>query len=272
MQRRNGNTQRPAVSIGSACCLFLVALLSMGCGSAVDRTLEQTVEQTYPLGPTADIRIGNRDGSIRIYGAPVAEMKLKATKKAYTATRLNGIAINVTALPNSISIETKFPPKRAAGFSDRSGTVDYVLVVPQTAQVSRLELENGEVLVEGMRGANVKAHLGSGRLFAHNSFGNLDLAVTTGNVALVYEWWEPAKFSVKANIADGNGFAFIPSDASFHLVAETPNGKIDNDFTEKEQRSGEQPTKIDILVGDGSEAGIEIRATDGNIKIAEANP
>ncbi len=272
MQRRNGNTQRPAVFVGLACCLFLVALLSMGCGSAVDRTLEQTVEQTYPLGPTADIRISNRDGSIRIYGAPVAEMKLKATKKAYSAKRLNGIAINVTAQPNSVSIETKFPPKRAAGFSDRSGTVDYVLVVPQTAQVSRLELENGEVLVEGMRGANVKAQLGSGRLFAHNSFGNLDLAVTTGNVALVYEWWEPAKFSVKANIADGNGFAFIPSDASFHLVAETPNGKIDNDFTEKEQRSGEQPTKIDILVGGGGEAGIEIRATDGNIKIAEANP
>jgi DUF4097 and DUF4098 domain-containing protein YvlB len=96
--------------------------------------------------------------------------------------------------------------------------------------------------------------------------------VTNGNIALVYEWWEDIKFSVKANIADGNGVAFIPSDASFHLVAETPNGKIDNDFTEKEQRSGESPTKIDMLVNGGGEAAIEIHATDGNIKIAEANP
>src|SRR6202022_1035019 len=98
--------------------------------------------------------------------------------------------INGTAGPNSVSIETKFPPKKAWGFSDRSGTVDYVLVVPQTAQISRLELENGEVLIEGMRGGKKNARLGSGRLFAHNSFANLDLAATTGNVALVYEWWE----------------------------------------------------------------------------------
>ena len=271
MQRRDWSAKQLVVLIGSA-SPFLVALLLMACGSGVDRTLEQIVEQTYALDPTADIRISNQDGSIRIYGWSHAEMKLQAVKKAYTAERLNGIAINVTAQPNSVSIETKYPPKNAWGFSDRSGTVDYVLVVPQTAQISQLELENGEILVEGMRGAKVKAQLGSGRLFAHNSFGNLDLAVTTGNLALVYEWWEHAKFSVKGSIADGNGFAFIPSEASFHLVAETPNGKIDNDFTEKEQRSGEPPTKIDMLVGGGGEAGIEIRATDGNIKIAEANP
>lgn len=272
MQRRIRSTQRPAVSGGFACCLLLVALFLVACRSAVDQTLEQTVEQTYALDRTGDIRISNQDGSIRIYGSDVAEIKLQAVKKAYTAERLNGIAITVKAEPNSISIETKFPPKKAWGFSDRSGTVDYVLVVPQTAQISRLELENGEVLIEGMRGGKINAQLGSGRLFAHNSFANLDLAATTGNVALVYEWWEHTKFSVKANIADGNGFAFIPSDASFHLVAETPNGKIANDFTEKEQRSGESPAKIDMLVGGGGEVGIEIRATDGNIKIAEANP
>ena len=272
MRRRNGGTLWPAVSVGLASCQFVVALLLMGCGSAVDRTLEQMVDQTYSLDPTADIRISNRDGSIRIYGWSHPEMKLQAIKRAYTAERLNGITVNVTAQRNSVSIETNYPPKKAWPFSDRSGTVDYVLVVPQTAQVSRLELENGEVLVEGMRGANVKGQLGSGRLFAHNSFGNLDLAVTTGNLALIYEWWENSKFSVKATIEDGNGLAFIPSEASFHLVAEAPNGKIANDFTEKEQRSGEAPNKIDVLVGDGGSASIEIRATDGNIKIAEANP
>ena len=272
MQRGNGKTHRLVASVSLASLIFLVALLLTACGSAVDRTLEQTIEQTYALDPTADIRITNQDGSIRIYGSDVVEMKLQAIKKAYTAERLNGIAINVAAQPNSISIETKYPAKKAWGFSDRSGTVDYVLVVPQTAQISRLELANGEVLVEGMRGANVKAQLGSGRLFAHNCFGNLDLAVSTGDLALVYDWWENAKFSVKASIANGNGFAFIPSDASFRLAAETPNGKIATDFTEKEQRRGEPPTKIDMLVGGGGEVAIEMRATDGNIKIAEANP
>ncbi len=272
MQRREEKTQSATVSVAAASCLFLAGSLLTACGPAVDSTLEQTIEQTYALDPTADISITNQAGSIRIYGSDVAEIKLQAVKKAYTTERLNGIAVNVTAKPNSISIETKFPLKRTWGFSDRSGTVDYVLVVPQTARVPRLELENGEVLIEGMRGAKVNVQLGTGRLFAHNCFANLDLAVNTGNVALIYDWWENSKFSVKANIADGNGLAFIPSDASFHLVAEAPNGKIDNDFTEKEQRNGDALPKIDMLVGGGGEVGIEIRATDGNIKIAEANP
>jgi hypothetical protein len=264
--------QSPTVFAGRINFLFVVALLLAACGSSGDQTLEQIIEQSYALDPTADIRITNRDGSIRVYGSDVVEMKLQAIKKAYSTDRLNGISIKVAAQPKSISIETKYPPRKAWPLSDRSGTVDYVLVVPQTARISQLELENGEILVEGMRGAKITAHLGSGRLFAHNSFGNLDLTVTTGNLALVYEWWEHTKFSVKGSIADGNGFVFIPSDASFHLVAEAPNGKIANDFTETEQRNGESPTRIDMLVGGGGGAGIEIRATDGNIKIAEANP
>ena len=257
---------------GFATCAFLASLLLIGCGPATDRTLEQAIEQSYQLDRTANISISNRDGSIRVYGADTAQLKLQAIKKAYTAERLNGISINVSAQPGLVSIETSYPPRKASLFSDSSGTVDYVIVVPQTVKIVRLELANGEVLIEGMRGQNVHAHLSSGRLFAHNCFGNLDLAVTTGNLALVYDWWEDAEFFVKATIADGNGFAFIPSDASFHLLAENPNGKIANDFTEKEQRGGEQPTKIDMLVGGRGDASIEIHATDGNIKITEANP
>jgi hypothetical protein len=262
----------PILFAGFATCVFLVSLLLIGCGSATDRTLEQTIEQNYPVDPTASISVSNRDGSIRIYGADTPRLKLQAIKKAYTAERLNGISVNVSAQPHAVSIETTFPPKKGWGFSDRSGTVDYTLVVPQNANIPRLELANGEVLVEGMRGQNARARLGSGRLFAHNCFGNLDLGVTTGNLAIVYEWWEQATFSLRANIADGNGFAFIPSDASFHLMAETVTGKIANDFTEKEERRGQEPTKIDMLVGGDGKTTIEIRVADGNIKISEANP
>ena len=273
MQREDATTARVTLGdAGTEFCLFVVSLLLVGCGSASHRMLEQTIDQTYQVDRTVNISIRNRDGSVRVYGANTTEVKLQAIKKAYSAERLNGIAVKISAQPGSVSIDTSYPSGKRSLFSDNSGTVDYVIVVPDTARITRLELANGELLLEGMRGPAAQAHLGNGRLLAHNCFGNLDVTVSTGNLGLVYDWWEQRKFAVHANIADGNVLAFIPSDATFHLIAEALNGKIANDFTEKEQRHGEQPGRVDMLVGGSGDVSIEIRATDGNIKISEANP
>jgi hypothetical protein len=254
--------------------LILVALsLSLlGCGSPTDHTLEETIEQFYKIDPTASVSIKNGDGSIRIYGADTNEMRLQAIKRAYSGKRLKQMAINVSVQPSSVSIETNFPPKQTWGLFDRSGTVDYTIVVPRTANISRLELANGEALVEEMRGRSVNAHLGSGRLFDHNCFSNVDFAVSHGTLSLVYDWWEPGQFSVQTNIADGNVWASLPGDAALHLIAETVHGKIATDIAEQGERRAEPITKIDMLVHGGGTAGIKMHATEGNIKIVEQNP
>jgi DUF4097 and DUF4098 domain-containing protein YvlB len=256
------------VSMAIASCLLL------GCRPAVDRTLEEMIDHVYPVEPTATLSVTNRDGSIRVYaaGGEARDVRVEAIKKAYSAERLKAISVQVSAQPNSISIETIYPPDSPIGFSDRSGTVDYVIVVPQTIRISKLELTNGEVQLDGMRSEEAHAQLGNGRLFAHNCFGNLDLHLKTGNLAIAYEWWEDIEFSIRATIRDGNAFAYIPTDAAFHLIAHTATGKIANDFAEQEQRTAEPINKIDMLVGGGEKTIFQFETQDGNIKIAEHNP
>ena len=244
----------------------------ISCGSATDRTLEETTEQFYEIEPTASISIKNSDGTIRIYGSITNEMRVQAIKKAYTLKRLKQIAVNVSVEPGFVSIETSFPPKQTWGLFDRSGTVDYTIVVPQTASISRLELGNGEVSVQEMCGQTVHAVLGSGQLLDHNCFSNGEFTIRRGTLTLAYEWWEPGKFFIRADIARGNGSIFMPSDAAFHLIAETVQGKIANDFAEQGERGTERPKKIDMLVRGGGEATIKMHARQGNIKILEANP
>ena len=260
-----------AICVGPA---SLVVCLLVSCRPAVDRTVEETIDHTYPVEPTATLSITNRDGSIRVYGAggDVREVRVEAIKKAYSAERLKAISVKVSAERDSISIETIYPPDSGAGFSDRSGTVDYVIVVPQTIRISKLELVNGEVQLEAMRSAEAHAHLGNGRMFAHNCFGNLDLSLETGNLAIAYEWWEEKEFSIHTTVQNGNAFAYIPSEAAFHLIAHTATGKIANDFEEKEQRHAELTNKIDIMVGGGDKTTFQFETEDGNIKIAEHNP
>jgi hypothetical protein len=252
--------------------IFVAYSLSfIGCGPA-DRILEETVEQSYEIEPTTSISIKNVDGSIEVYGSPARAMTLQAIKRAYSAKRLKQIAVDVSVQPGTVAIETTFPREPTWGLLDRSGTVDYTIVVPDTASISRLELANGEVSVEDMRGQSVHARLGTGRLFAHNCFSNVNATVGRGILTLAYEWWEPGKFSVQTNIGDGNALAFLPGDAAFHLVAETVHGKIASDFVAEGEHRAQAMTKVDVLVNGGSEAQVKMHATEGNIKVVEENP
>jgi len=236
--------------------------------------LEETFEQFYTIEPTADISIKNRDGVVRVYGSRANDMRVRAIKRAYTPRRLKQIVVDVSVQPGSVSIETNFPPKPTWGLSDRSGTVEYTIVVPETANISRLELGAGEVLVEGMRGQNLHAQLERGRMLVRSCFSNSVFSLGRGTFTLAYEWWEPGKFSIQANVANGNALASLPDAAAFHLIAETPHGKIINDFTAETRPDGGVIRKIDTAIGPASApaADISVRAAHGNIRVSKTYP
>ena len=254
--------------------IVAVLLLSLaGCGSESDPVLEETFERLYTIQPNTDISIQSGDGAVLVYGSNTNEMRVHATKKAYSRTRLKEIAVDVSVQPTSVSIKVKLPPKPTWALFDRSGTVDCTIVVPATTNISQLRLDAGEVFVDGMRGRSLRAWLGDGRMFAHNCFADVDLALQRGNLTISYDWWEHGTFSVQANVARGNAWAFLPSDAAFRLIAETLHGKLASDFDDTPaQTAPAGAEKIDTLVHGGGKAEIKVRTANGEIKIVEANP
>ena len=249
-------------------------ILLNGCGSADNRVLEEVIEQTYPVSSSANISIHNRDGAILVYGSDRNEVRVRSLKKAYSHARLNQIAIDVSTKPGAVSITAKVPPQPKWAFSDHSGTVDCIIVVPATASISASDLNAGEVLLDSMHGREVHARLGDGRIFARNCFTNLDLTVNRGTLTLAYDWWQPEKFAAQVSVGQGNAWLSLPSDARFHLLARAPHGKIANDFNNLSvsANSSGSEMKIDQTVNGGGAATINVRVDKGNIKIAEANP
>lgn len=248
----------------------LSAALLAGCGPS--DPLEETIDQTYAIEPNGTFSLTNVDGSIWIYGAHKPGVQVQAIKKAYSAARLNAIAVNIDSKPNSLTISTVFPPSNKWSFADRSGTVDYIIVLPATCSIAHADLKNGEILIAGVDTGSVNTSLENGRVYIENCFGDVDAKSGTGVLTLIYDWWDPRKFSGQARMADGNVFAAIPRNASFRIHAETPGGKIGNDFAEKEKRTGTIVTKVDEVVGNSPNATINLTADDGNIKIVETNP
>ncbi len=247
--------------------LPLCALLC-GCRGSSGQALEEVTEKTYALNPDATFSIKNLDGSIQIYGSDEPEMIVQTIKKAYSAQRLKEIVAEISVQPGSAKIDTIYPPPpKRWSISDRSGTVDYNIVVPQTCRITSVELANGEVLVEGMRGPGVNAKLGTGRLVGHNCFCNLHLAVMTGNLDVFFDWWEEAKSSVLAEVVNGNIFGILPDDSSFTLAAETVHGNIASAFSENDKPHSPPLRRVQTTVGTGVRSDIKVHTTNGNIKI-----
>lgn len=253
------------------CAIAAVCGLA-GCGDPEERVVEQTFEKTFTVNPTVRLTIRNADGAIRVFGSKTTEVKIQALKRAYGADRLDKIVVNATGQADSIDIDTIYPPRPKLSWSDRSGIVDYTIVVPETCTISRLELTNGEVQIEGMRGAAVTARLVNGRLFDRNGFGKHDLFVANGGLDVAFDWWERGKFSVSAKIVNGNMRAFIPGDSSFHLMASAASGNISNDFGEQQESPRGKVRKIDMYVGENAQPTIDLQATEGNIELIEADP
>lgn len=248
-----------------ASLLFVLFILAAPVGAV--EVLEEIIEQKYDVDANATLKVENVDGSIRVYAAEAPQITIQAIKKAYTRERLQGIVVDVNATPGSVAITTTFPPRKSA-VSDRSGTVDYIIVVPQTAKIADLRLTNGELLVEGLRpGGSATAHLVNGWLAGHNCFADLTLTVETGRLDVAYDWWENHKFSVKASSTRGSVRAILPSSASVSLNANALEGRVTNGFDANKTKPVDIVHSVATVIGTGGEATIAMEAARGNIRI-----
>src|ERR1041384_4838414 len=233
--------------------------------------LEEVVEQKYSVDADVTLSVQNIDGSIRVYAADKPEIRIQAIKKAYDRERLEAIRVDVKATQNSVTITTTFPPRKNA-LSDRSGTVDYIIVVPQKVRVTDLSLTNGELLIEGLRpGGSAKARLVNGWLAGHNCFGDLDLAVETGRLDVAYDWWENHEFSIKAFTSRGNVRAFFPGDTSINLSAIATEGRIANAFAPSKTSPADVIHSVAEVIGSDAQAIVSLEARRGNIRIDKMN-
>src|SRR5437763_16695973 len=211
---------------------FAGALFANSIGAG--EVLEDVVERRFPLDPAGTFSLRAIDGTVEIFGSDSREVKIVATKKAFSLERLNAIVIRVDARPDAVNIETTPPPTPRHRFSDRSGTVEYTINIPQTARIARVEMPNGELVIDGMRGASIAASLGRGQLAIHNCSCDHTIHVIRGGLNVFFDWLEERPIAIEAVIEDGNILTHIPTDATFQLRALAKQGHVSSDFSPME--------------------------------------
>jgi hypothetical protein len=248
----------------------LVAVLFASCSPKVEGPKTEVFEQTYEIDPEAGLSIRNVDGSIVIHGTDASALTLKVIKKASSSEELKGINITAIAEGKSASITTKFLSQKNKALSSGSRTVDYTMELPRTVNLTRVDLDNGKVLIDGMRAQDLHANVVDGQLAIRNCCGNAQLSLANGVLDLYYGHCEQKRFLVDARMTNGNAGVFIGRPASFRIQAETTAGKIINELGDMVNLNGQSTRRVDISTGDNSVGhDIKLRVTTGNIKIAE---
>ncbi len=125
-------------------------------------------------------------------------LEIVAMRRAFSKERLEAIKVEVSIEGDAARIETIYPPP-PAGFAFCGSLRDGRLPDFRPARLARssqVELANGEVLIEGMRGARIEAQLGTGLMHVRDCFSAAQLQLGRGQMNVRYGWWEAGAFSL----------------------------------------------------------------------------
>lgn len=233
--------------------------------------LEDTIEKTVPLDPQGTFSLQAIDGSVEIYGSETNEVQIVATRRAFSPERVNSIRVDAESTGDAVHVRTVAPAKPHWALTDHSGTVDYVINVPQRARLAAITVPNGELIIHDMRGAGISASLGNGRITTQNCFCDQQLRVENGGVDLSFDWVEQRPINIDGAIVNGNVRALIPGDASFALHAVSAHGTVTSEFTQMGERKRGGVRQIDQIIGPAALSKVSLRAVNGNIQISELN-
>ena len=274
---RVGNPEMHAmirIAIRPVTTVLALVLLLAGCNSKkeIERPANEVIEQTYKVLPNASVRIANPRGSVTIRGADASEVRMRAVKSASGAAQLKDITVDVTAEPGDVLIKTAFPRQKKLPLFAGTSAVDYTLSVPHSARIARVDVDDGNVSIEGIQNADVRANVVNGQLEVRNCCGDLKVAVVNGALNLSYGLCEGPYFSADAQVLNGNARLSIARGAALRVRGETLNGKIANDVGAMVGLNGQLLHKIDLPLGDGRRCDVKVHVTSGDITIAAAEP
>ena len=245
--------------------ILVSSLLGWSAVARADDPLQDQSEQFFPLAVDGTVTLENTDGSIHIYGWYEPRVRLAALRKAYTQPRLQQIRVETRAGPAALAVRTIIP-KATGLFADRSGTVDYTLNVPEPARL-KLKLANGEITLQGLRGANVDVALVNGRITALNCYAQVRARSRNGVMEAFLEWWENLPATFDYALQHGRIGVRLPGGARFRVNARTGNGRIHQEFQLAAPRNAGSGQSLEAATAPDAPVSLGLTTGGGNISL-----
>ena len=257
-------------------------------------TLKDRFEQTLPLKPGSEVRLGNVNGGVTFEAWDRNEVHIEAEKQVRAGSSdqarklMSQIKIDVVPGPSGLRIDTHMPKRGEGGFladlfngGEVNMGVSYRIQVPRHVALDVVN-SNGALQVTGTLG-NTRLKTTNGRLTVTEVSGDMTLETNNGAVSVVRSAGslraETTNGGINAELrhlsggdlsletSNGGVSVHLPRDARFTIDAETSNGGIRSDFPVEGGKPGRHSLQGTV---NGGGAKLHIRTSNGGVHIRES--
>jgi len=241
--------------------LVLGVLLALSIAAFARETEE--FHKTYPLTADGVFALSNVNGKVQIKGWDQNSVQVDAVKSANDKEYLQETRIEVSASASSIIIDTKYPEHMHNG----NARVEYTISIPRGARIRKLDLVNGNLVIEGVRG-DISATTVNGRVDVTGSAGDLKLESVNGQLtAAVAQLGKNSKLSC----VNGHLNLTLPSDVNANVKASTVSGGISSDFGLYVEHARYGPgASLEAQIGKGGNW-VTLSTVNGGIQLSRAS-
>lgn len=241
--------------------VVLFAVLALN----VNAKVNDTVEKSFDLTGKGQLLLENINGDVDIESWSEQRVKVTANISAKNQESRDRIKINTKQSGNRISVETEYEQESGSwGHNNNGGSVDYVIMVPQTIDLRKLEVINGSLTIKQVAG-ELNADVINGKINASGLASDINVDSINGAVELSLA--DTAKnIDIEVETVNGSIRVYVPKDFGAKVEASSGNGSIKTDFGIQGTKGKYYGNDLEGNFGDAS-SNIRLESVNGSIKV-----
>ncbi|WP_169303015.1 DUF4097 family beta strand repeat-containing protein [Thalassotalea mangrovi] len=224
---------------------------------------DKTIEKTFDLSGKGELLVDNVNGNVEITGWDQNQISVKAIVTADDEEDLENVDVKMRQSGNRVSIETDYKERGGWG-SNNSGSVEYLIQVPVTTDLSEIDLVNGALSVDGVRG-ELNADMVNGSIEASGLASNVEVDAVNGGIELTFA--DDAKnIDIEVETVNGGIRIHLPEEFGAKVDASTGNGSIRTEFGLTGEKGKYYGTDLKGKFGDASSS-LDLESVNGSIRV-----
>ncbi len=210
---------------GAVFAALIAMILAPSAQALSGNNVTEEFHKTVTLNANGRVSLENVNGNVEITGWDKNEVQIDAVKSARDQQRLDEARIEVEGSGDAVHIRTRYPEGHT---NDNPASVHYTLHVPNSAQLEKISLVNGNLEISQVLG-DVDASLVNGKLTARDLSGRAKLSTVNGTSDVSFRSLTNVR-EVKISAVNGSINLVLPASPNADISASTVNGSIKSDF------------------------------------------
>ena len=217
---------------------------------------DERLEESFAVGEAPTLEVTNFAGRVTVRAGEPGTIRVVATKKASSRSRLGRIEVDMNAIGSGRSGGLVI--KTSKSFNNGNASVDLEITMPADGRVS-VDTGAGEVAVRDMAG-RIEIHSGAGEVDVRGARDAVQVGLGAGQITYEGTPSGDCRFQTGA----GEIILRLPRDPDVRIDVGTGLGGVDVDFDVDGRVS---PRNVEGVIGDGRQGSVFAHTGVGSVSV-----